>query len=254
MNPIFHTLHIATLATWLSVAGFGTVGVLVPAWQDKSVSTKMEETKLLKEDFTLGDTAEDAVTEGAAPELAADNPPETLPSPPELPALAEQESLPEIPDLPDPEPTPTPKEQPIERPVKAKPSISRASNSQPSRPVTPSGSTTSKTNPAQKPTNGIPGGKASAGKGIGLSDSARIAAGQMPRPPYPSEARRRNQTGTVVIEYTVDESGRVISAYVKSSSGWPSLDQVAVRTILQKWKFPRGNIMKKTKPIIFRLE
>ncbi len=251
MNPIFHTLHIATLATWLSVAGFGAVGVLVPAWQDESVIVKVEETKLLKEDFTLGDAAEDTVTEDAAPESAADNPPETLPSPPELPALAEQESLPEIPDLPDPKPTP--KEQPIERLVKAKPTISRASNSQPSRPVTPT-STTGKGGPAQKLMNGIPGGKASAGKGAGLSDSARIAAGRMPRPPYPSEARRRNQTGTVVIEYTVDESGRVISAYVKSSSGWPSLDQVATRTVLQKWKFPPGNIMKKTKAIIFRLE
>ena len=30
MTSLFHTLHIGTLATWLSVAGFGTVAVMVP--------------------------------------------------------------------------------------------------------------------------------------------------------------------------------------------------------------------------------
>ena len=33
MTSLLHPLHIGTLATWLSVAGFGTLAVIVPARQ-----------------------------------------------------------------------------------------------------------------------------------------------------------------------------------------------------------------------------
>jgi protein TonB len=86
----------------------------------------------------------------------------------------------------------------------------------------------------------------------GPSDSSRLAAGRMPAPAYPSEARRKGQTGTVLIEFTVDASGRVISAYAKSPSPWPLLNEEAVRTV-RRWKFPPGGVMKLQRPIIFQL-
>jgi protein TonB len=85
-----------------------------------------------------------------------------------------------------------------------------------------------------------------------MSASARLAAGNMPPPSYPSEARRKGQTGTVVIEFTVDTSGRVISADAKSPSPWPQLNQEAVRTV-RRWNFPPGGVMKLQRPIVFQL-
>lgn len=74
----------------------------------------------------------------------------------------------------------------------------------------------------------------------------------MPSPAFPAYSRRNNQTGTVVVEFIVDASGNVISAYAKSSSNWPLLDNEAVRTV-RRWKFPPGGIMKLERPIVFKL-
>ncbi len=85
-----------------------------------------------------------------------------------------------------------------------------------------------------------------------MSASARLAAGRMPPPSYPSEARRKGQKGTVVIEVVVDTHGRVISAYAKSPSPWPLLNDEAVRTV-RRWKFPPGGVMKLQRPIVFQI-
>jgi len=75
----------------------------------------------------------------------------------------------------------------------------------------------------------------------------------MPSPAYPAEARRLGQTGTLVIEFTVDSSGQVISAYAVSPSLWPLLNQEAVRTV-RRWRFPPGGgVMKLQRPIVFQL-
>jgi protein TonB len=74
----------------------------------------------------------------------------------------------------------------------------------------------------------------------------------MPAPVYPAAARRGGQTGTVLVEFTVDSSGRVISAVAKSPSPWPLLNAEAVRTV-RKWRFPPGGIMKLQRPIVFQL-
>ena len=85
-----------------------------------------------------------------------------------------------------------------------------------------------------------------------MSDAARLAAGRMPPPSYPPEARRKGQSGTVIVEFTVDASGRVISARAKSPSPWPLLNNEAVRTV-RRWKFPPGGVMKLQRPIVFQL-
>ena len=85
-----------------------------------------------------------------------------------------------------------------------------------------------------------------------MAESARLAAGRMPPPVYPSEARRKGQTGTVMVEFVVDSSGRVISAYAKSPTPWPLLNHEAVRAV-RRWKFPAGSMMKLQRPIVFQL-
>ena len=232
MNALLHAMNIGTLATWLSVAGFGTVGLFVPQWWTGELLTKPEESVLDQGDIEVTDVNPDA---------PASFPLETReesPTPPAMPRFAENEALPDIPDLPTPTPTPTRMPMPL-----AKSADSSA------RPVTrpkPSVTASGKSAPTDKTTNGNAGAS-------GMSDAARLAAGHMPSPSYPPDARRKQQTGTVIVEFTVDSAGKVISAYAKSPSPWPLLNAEAVRAV-RRWTFPSGKVMKLQKPIVFQLQ
>jgi protein TonB len=234
MQSLIHALNIGTLATWLSVAGFGTVGEVVPVWQTGAAPTVAVETRLFDAEFTLGEPGPPdgggEITDTAQPQFA-ENPPENLPEPPVLAPLAEFAPLPEIPDLPA---------------ASAKPA---ATPPKPRANSTAHGSTASKPGSSHAADRLKTG---SAGSGGGVSDASRLAAGRMPAPSYPAECRRKGQTGTVLVEFTVDSSGRVISAYAKSESPWPLLNHEAVRTV-RGWKFPPGGIMKLQRPIVFQI-
>lgn len=86
----------------------------------------------------------------------------------------------------------------------------------------------------------------------GMSISARLAAGQKPGPSYPPYSKRNGQTGTVVVQFTVDPTGKVIAASIYTSSTWPLLDQEALRTV-RSWQFPPGDVLTLIRPIIFQL-
>lgn len=70
------------------------------------------------------------------------------------------------------------------------------------------------------------------------SSSAYFKAGyyRNPPPPYPAEARRLKQEGRVLLEVLVTKEGKVGQSKVKQSSGYPLLDEAALRAI-QTWKF-----------------
>ena len=240
MQSLIHSLNIGTLATWMSVAGFGTVGVVVPPFErPEPVLPAVEETILSDADFNLGDLPDPTQPEGGnggpvLPEMI-ETPPETLPEPPALPELAELEPLPEIPALP--------AAKPAARGIENVPRQATASRTSSSANNSPRSSAT-----ARQGSSSASGGSASGS----MSAAARLAAGRMPAPVYPSVCRRKGQTGTVVVEFTVDGSGRVISAHAAEPSPWPLLDHEAVRTV-RKWKFPPGDIMKLRRPIVFQL-
>ncbi len=72
----------------------------------------------------------------------------------------------------------------------------------------------------------------------------------MPAPSYPAEARRKKQTGTIIVRFAVDSNGRVTAAVAKNPSPWPMLNQEAIRTVL-RWKFPPGDFITIERPIVF---
>lgn len=230
MTALCHALDIGTLACWLSVAAFGTVALVVPGFRDAPVAVKAEEEiNPLPEDFTLGaaETAKQIPT--TTPPAVTEGPAEILPAPPELPQIAEFPPLPEIPEISRPAAKPSPSPAPLQAPTRPRP-----------------------TQPGTSAASANPAGATRSTVSSGLSESSRLARGRMPKPSYPAQAKRGGQTGTVIIEFTVDASGRVISAYPKSSSGWPLLDTEAVRTV-RRWTFPAGGIMKLQRPIVFQL-
>jgi protein TonB len=55
--------------------------------------------------------------------------------------------------------------------------------------------------------------------------------------PYPADARRQLETGTVVLLVHVSPEGSVVNTHVESSSGSPSLDQGAVSCVQQFGQF-----------------
>jgi len=246
MTSLIHALNTGTLAAWLSVAGFGAVGIMVPEWQWSPSPKPPEEvvTQVFDPEILLGDgdLAENTPADPSAVAAVPAVTPEALPAPPELPELAEQEPLPEIPELPPPAPE---RETPVAKPAE---DIPVKPTARPSKQAThtakPVGSAAR--SQASRTTGGAPG------SGSGMSDSVRLAAGWLPAPSYPSASRRAGQAGTVTVAFTVDSSGRVISAYAASPSPWPLLNEEAVRTV-RRWKFPPGGVMKLQRPIVFQL-
>jgi protein TonB len=80
------------------------------------------------------------------------------------------------------------------------------------------------------------------------------------QPDYPSASRRLGEAGSVVLELLVGEDGKVSDAKVISPSGFPRLDEAAVKEALRHWKFQPGTEDGKPKPmrhqvkVTFRLE
>jgi protein TonB len=54
---------------------------------------------------------------------------------------------------------------------------------------------------------------------------------------YPEEARRRGEEGTVVVSFTIDESGNPVNVKLASSSGSSSIDKETLR-LIRSLKFP----------------
>jgi periplasmic protein TonB len=74
---------------------------------------------------------------------------------------------------------------------------------------------------------------------------ARTAPKSDPRrplsqPEYPPSSRRAGEAGTVILEVYVLETGRVGEAKVKQSSGFPRLDEAAVREVKRSWRLVPG--------------
>ena len=60
------------------------------------------------------------------------------------------------------------------------------------------------------------------------------------QPEYPPSSRRAGEAGTVILEVYVLETGRVGEARVKQSSGFPRLDEAAVREVKRAWRLVPG--------------
>lgn len=77
--------------------------------------------------------------------------------------------------------------------------------------------------------------------------------GRQPAPDYPAAARRSGQEGTVKVEFTVGEDGRVLAAEVASASPWPLLNDSAVHAVRNRWRFREGPLRRFVVEIVFQL-
>jgi protein TonB len=258
MNPLLYAMNVGTFAVWLSVASFGTVGVVIPTARELLVASEVEmpysdlESVLLTEDFGVGELPSSQETDTgdtgiAAEEIAPLAEQDTLPEPVEMPEVADLTPLPEIPDLPPPSPVASSVAAPA--PVKERP-VPRTAAKTPTRSLRPTNATGGSIHGSA--TSQGTAGNGGRNGGSGMSDAKRLAGGRMPAPSYPAEARAKGQTGTVIVEFVVGEDGRVVSAYAKSPSPWPLLNERAISCV-RTWRFPAGKVTKYIRPIVFKL-
>jgi protein TonB len=55
---------------------------------------------------------------------------------------------------------------------------------------------------------------------------------------YPREAQRARQEGSVIMRFTIDSAGRLISSSIAQSSGFPALDEAAVALVQKASPYP----------------
>jgi len=60
------------------------------------------------------------------------------------------------------------------------------------------------------------------------------------QPEYPPSSRRAGEAGTVILQVYVLENGRVGEAKVMTSSGFPRLDEAALREVKRSWRLVPG--------------
>ncbi|MFN3449378.1 MAG: energy transducer TonB [Roseococcus sp.] len=166
-----------------------------------------------------------APPDAASPEPAGP-PPSSEPPPPAEPAPP-AEPPPPAPPPPAPE-APRPEPARPERPRPARPSAARP--------------------PAAATRPGAPGpdapGADPPGQGLALGPTTPPEPDERyPRaaPAYPEMARARGEQGVVVLELAIGTDGRVITARVARSSGFPMLDEAA-RRAAQEWRFRPARI------------
>lgn len=60
------------------------------------------------------------------------------------------------------------------------------------------------------------------------------------QPEYPPSSRRAGEAGTVILEVYVNANGRPEEVRVKKSSGYPKLDDAAMREVRRSWRLVPG--------------
>ena len=179
------------------------------------------------------------------------------PAPPEPPPATRAE---EPPPVPIPEPEPEPAKPPMQQesvhaqPPPVAPKEERHERTQPPR----SSHTRANEPGAAEPRTGSigTGGGAGGASGAGSTKPAYLSN---PHPPYPPESKANREQGVVLIRVTVAPSGRVESASLEKSSGFPRLDSAALAGV-RGWTFkpatreghPVADAV--TVPVRFRLE
>ena len=61
-----------------------------------------------------------------------------------------------------------------------------------------------------------------------------------PKPAYPPMSRRLGESGRVVVRVLIGPDGRAQEARIQRSSGYERLDQVALETARDRWRYVPG--------------
>lgn len=235
MSSFVHALNIATLATWLSVSAAGTIAwALVDSGRRPIIEQAASGAAFEGPDLSL----EAAV--GVA--RKAETPVMTSVPPGAEEQAFESVEIPEIPEVMDLPPLPEIPEFPVVDKALASSSQARppASARSPQKQVASTSGSSEK------------GGASSSGSRTGSSNASRWVGGGIPKPAYPRAAKLAGQEGRVVVFFTVDEQGNVVSASVTGPCPFPLLNEEARRAVL-RGKFQPGPRASQHQTVLFQL-
>lgn len=149
-----------------------------------------------------------------------------IPTPDEALVLMVNLINPQAPEQPEPEPPkPEPPKPPKPRPIEPPEHLHLAVEAPavlPGEPVTyvPPAPVVAPPAPAQP---------------VMLSGELSVSCPERYPPNYPARSRRLNEQGRVLLRVELDEEGRISGAAVKTSSGFPLLDEAAVNAV-KAWR------------------
>ena len=66
---------------------------------------------------------------------------------------------------------------------------------------------------------------------INIGEELSVICAERPAPAYPSQSRRVGESGVVMVQVELDESGNVFAAKISSSSGYSRLDEAALSAV-----------------------
>ncbi|PLP98955.1 energy transducer TonB [Cupriavidus pauculus] len=152
-----------------------------------------------------------------APEIIARIIPMEPPRQAPAPEPPKQQTPPKQVKVVTPRPAP-PKPQPTPTPVASLPPSPTAIEAPPAPPAPPA--------PAPEPA--APAAPANAApRAVGIDEIECSRA----QPVYPRQSQRLGESGTTIVNLTIDEKGKIIKAVVKKSSGSSRLDDAAVEAV-----------------------
>jgi protein TonB len=103
--------------------------------------------------------------------------------------------------------------------------------------------------PVEGPTRVVPLDQATYAKPAHPAQSTAVqqltfgqGEGRQPSPEYPMQAIEQHQEGVVVVRLIVAANGQVSSAEAIQPCSWPLLNESAVRTVRQQWRFSVGEM------------
>jgi protein TonB len=82
--------------------------------------------------------------------------------------------------------------------------------------------------------------KPAASAGVKTPPSTQGRGARITQPEYPPASRRAGEEGTVTLAVLVLENGRAGEIKVAKSSGFPKLDEAAVKEVQRNWRFVPG--------------
>lgn len=136
----------------------------------------------------------------------------------------------------------TPKSTPVTPPLQTPEAASPFPQNLVSAPIKPEAhpapvNTPAKTSPPPQIGDGSQGasGTASPGTPMGVNSDAELI--QAPTPVYPKTALNNDWTGTIIVEVTIDEDGKLKNIHILQSTGHENLDQSFLRTLKNTYQF-----------------
>lgn len=146
-----------------------------------------------------------------------------IPTPDEALVLMVNLISPQAPEQPKPEPPKPPKPRPIVPPPEHLHLAVEAPPALPDEPVT------------YVPPEPVVVAPPSPPQPVMLSGELSVSCPERSPPNYPARSRRLNEQGRVLLRVELGEDGRVSSAAIKTSSGFPLLDEAAVSAV-KTWR------------------